>query len=72
MIDSRTANDKRDTNVGFHAPAENDAPATRWMIAILVLLLVLGSVVAVLAYNHYNGAAKYPPATEQPPPPLNP
>jgi hypothetical protein len=72
MKDPGTTFDKKDTNFGFHAPAENDAPASRWMLAIIILLLSVGTVIAVLAYDRYNSGGKYPPATEQPPPPLNP
>lgn len=72
MTNTRTTDD-RDTNSGFHAPAKNDTRASVWMMAIIVVLLVVGTAIAVLAYNHYNSDAKYPPATEQPAPvPLKP
>ena len=61
-----------DTNTGFHAPARNDAPATKWMLAIVIVLLAVCSIIAVMVYDHYNSDAKFPPATAQPPPPLNP
>jgi|GEM_PF-2489104 len=65
--------DDRDTNTGFHPPAKNDAPATGWMLAIIIVLLMVGTAIAVVAYKHYNSAEKYPPATEQPAPvPLKP
>ncbi len=72
MINTGTTND-RDTNPGFHPPAKNDSRATGWMLGIIVVLLVVGTIIAVMVYNHYNSGAKYPPATEQTSPaPLNP
>lgn len=72
MTKTGTTND-RDTNAGFHPRAKNDAPATGWMLAIIVILLVVGTAIAVMLYNHYNSEEKYPPATEQAPPtPLKP
>ena len=65
--------DDRDTNTGFHAPAQNDARASAWMMAIIAILLVVGAVIAVVVYNRYNSGEKYPPATEQAAPtPLKP
>jgi flagellar basal body-associated protein FliL len=72
MTDTGTTDD-RDTNVGFHPPAQNDAPASKSMMAIIIVLLVVGTAIAVMVYNHYNSDAKYPPPTEQAPPtPLKP
>ena len=71
MTTNASTTDKRDTNVGFHPPAENDAPATRSMFFIIVLLLVVGSIIAVFAYNHYN-KGEMPPPTEQVQPPMVP
>ena len=69
-MSTSSTTDKRDTNVGFHPPAETDAPATRSMLLIILLLLVVGSIIAVVAYKYYNREA--PPPVEQPMPPLAP
>lgn len=50
----QTPRNARDTNPGFHAPAANDAPATRGMLIIIVLVFILGGIIAVWAYNRYN------------------
>lgn len=71
MSTKASITDKRDTNAGFHPPAENDAPATWSMFFIIVLLLVVGSIIAVFAYNHYD-KGEAPPPVEQVPPPLAP
>ena len=44
----------RDTNPGFHAPAANDAPASRGMLIVIVIMFVIGGIIAVWAYNRYN------------------
>lgn len=72
MTTNASSTDKQDTNVGFHPPAENDAPATRSMFFIILLLLVVGFLLAVFAYKYYNKAEPPVPATEQVSPPLVP
>jgi len=60
---------RHDTNEEFHAPARNDAPATRSMLLIILFLLVLGSVIAVVIHNRYNRAdAGAAPVEETMPP----
>ena len=63
---------ERDTNVGFHPPAANDAPATRSMFVIIALLLIVGAVIAVFTYKHYSNSEVLPPVPEQQAPPLTP
>lgn len=63
---------KRDTNVGFHPPAETDAPATRSMFVIIGVLLLVGAIIAVFAYRHYNDPKNIDPVQEQQAPPLSP
>lgn len=72
MATNTSSADKQDTNVGFHPPAANDAPATRSMFIIILLLLVVGSVLAVFAYKYYNKTEPQVPPTEQVQPPLVP
>ncbi|MGV9012319.1 MAG: hypothetical protein ACOH13_06960 [Flavobacteriales bacterium] len=64
--------DQRDTNTGFHPPMATDAPATRSMFVIILVLLVVGAVIAVIAYNRFNSEPKFPVPTEQVAPPLTP
>lgn len=72
MKTTNTNTDQRDTNTGFHPPMENDAPATRSMFVIIIALLIVGVVVAVIAYNRFNNDPKFPEPTEQVAPPLTP
>ncbi|MBZ0205486.1 MAG: hypothetical protein K8H89_04120 [Flavobacteriales bacterium] len=60
---------RHDTNVGFHPPAATDAPATRFMLLIILALLVVGGVVAVVMYNQYKEHEVVPAPSEQAVPP---
>lgn len=71
-MSTKATSNERDTNVGFHPPAENDAPATRSMFFIIGLLLIVGAIIAMYAYRHYNNPANIPPVPEQQAPPLVP
>ena len=61
-----------DTNPGFHPKAANDAPATRSMFVIIMLLMAVGAIIAVLAYRHYNDPDNVKPVPAQQAPPLTP
>lgn len=63
---------QRDTNTGFHPPMKNDAPATKAMFAIILVLLVVGAIIAMYTYNTFNSEPKYPAPTEQVTPPFTP
>lgn len=67
-MSAQRTTDPSDTNVGFHPPAENDAPATRSMLLIILFLLVVGSLIAAVAYKHYNGNQRPAPVEQQTPP----
>lgn len=69
---STKATTKRDTNIGFHPTAPNDVPATRTMFAVIALLFIVGLVIAVLTYRHYNGPGDRQLVPEQQAPPLAP
>ena len=72
IMSPKASTNESDTNVGFHPPAKTDAPATRSMFFIILLLLVVGAIVAVLAYNHYNTSDNLKPVPEEQAPPLVP
>lgn len=42
------------------------------MFVIIIALLIVGVVVAVIAYNRFNNDPKFPEPTEQVAPPLTP
>lgn len=72
MNTEKSSLDERDPNVGFHPPAENDAPAAWSMLVIIVVVVAVCLVAAAIAYNYYNDEPVAPPAKEQVMPPVAP